>query len=202
MTARTRIRQAASAFVLALALSGVAAPAWAADPEPKPYAEIVAPLVRQDGLLPIFVDEKGGRVLVQLPVAAEGGTLARVIHHTALRTGVGSSVTGLDRAQIGATNILVYDTAKRLVEVIDVKVGHDLSGIQADMSAALPGEPIKVSNLAGGLMLSGEVSTSSVAARSYPPRARGPVSIDTQKQVPAGEPQCTASTNTSARRAT
>ena len=67
---------------------------------------------------------------------------------------------------LGATNILVYDTAKRLVEVIDVKVGHDLSGIQADMSAALPGEPIKVSNLAGGLMLSGEVSTSSVAARA------------------------------------
>jgi pilus assembly protein CpaC len=34
------------------------------------------------------------------------------------------------------------------------------------MTAALPGEPIKVSNLAGGLMLSGQVSTSSVAARA------------------------------------
>ena len=67
---------------------------------------------------------------------------------------------------LGATNILVYDTSKRLVEVIDVKVGHDLSGIQADMTAALPGEPIKVSNLAGGLMLSGQVTTSSVAARA------------------------------------
>jgi len=67
---------------------------------------------------------------------------------------------------LGATNILVYDTGKRLVEVIDVKVGHDLTGIQADMTAALPGEPIKVSNLAGGLMLSGQVSTSSVAARA------------------------------------
>lgn len=108
MTARTRIGQTASALVLALALTGVAAPTWAADPEPKPYAEVVAPLARQDGLLPIFVDEKGGRVLVQLPVAAADGTLARVIHHTALRTGVGSSVTGLDRAQIGATNILAF----------------------------------------------------------------------------------------------
>lgn len=67
---------------------------------------------------------------------------------------------------LGATNILVYDTGKRLVEVIDVKVGHDLNGIQADLVAALPGEPIKVSNLAGGLMLSGQVSTSSVAARA------------------------------------
>ncbi|WGM40952.1 type II and III secretion system protein family protein [Caulobacter sp. NIBR1757] len=67
---------------------------------------------------------------------------------------------------LGATNILVYDNNKRLVEVIDVKVGHDLTGIQADMTAALPGEPIKVSNLAGGLMLTGQVSTSSVAARA------------------------------------
>ncbi len=67
---------------------------------------------------------------------------------------------------LGATNILVYDTSKRLVEVIDVKVGHDLNSVQADMTSALPGEPIKVSNLAGGLMLSGQVSTSSVAARA------------------------------------
>ncbi len=67
---------------------------------------------------------------------------------------------------LGATNILVYDGSKRLIEVIDVKVGHDLAGLQADLSAALPGETIRVSNLADGIMLSGEVSTSSAAARA------------------------------------
>jgi pilus assembly protein CpaC len=67
---------------------------------------------------------------------------------------------------LGATNILVYDRNKRLVEVIDVKVGHDLAGIQGDLAAALPGEAIKVSNLADGLMLTGNVSTSASAARA------------------------------------
>jgi pilus assembly protein CpaC len=67
---------------------------------------------------------------------------------------------------LGATNILVYDRNKRLIEVIDVKVGHDLAGIQGDLAAALPGEAIKVSNLADGLMLTGNVSTSASAARA------------------------------------
>jgi hypothetical protein len=105
---RRGVRGAATALALVLALGGGVAPAFAADPEPKPYADVIAPLARQDGLLPIFIDQKGGRVLVQLPPAAADGTLARVIHHTALRTGVGSAVTGLDRAQIGATNVLAF----------------------------------------------------------------------------------------------
>jgi len=67
---------------------------------------------------------------------------------------------------LGSTNILVYDSSKRLIEVIDIKVGHDLAGLEGDLAAALPGETIRVSNLADGIMLSGEVSTSSVAARA------------------------------------
>ncbi|NBU27912.1 MAG: hypothetical protein EBS42_06770, partial [Caulobacteraceae bacterium] len=40
---------------------------------------------------------------------------------------------------LGATNILVYDQSRRLIEVIDVKVGHDLDGIQAAiLSVKLP----------------------------------------------------------------
>jgi pilus assembly protein CpaC len=91
---------------------------------------------------------------------------------------------------LGATNILVYDQSKRLIEVIDVKVGHDLAGIQSDMAAALPGETIKVSNLADGLMLSGQVSTSSVAARAktiaerYAPQAvSSSLTVEAAQQV-------------------
>ena len=47
-------------------------------------------------------------MLVQLPAAGADGIMTRVIHHTALRTGVGSALTGLDRAQIGATRILAF----------------------------------------------------------------------------------------------
>ena len=101
-------RQTATALALVMALSGPAEAAVAADAEPRSYTETIAPLARQDGLLPIFVDRDGGRVLVQLPPAGADGVMIRVIHHTALRTGVGSAVTGLDRAQIGATNILAF----------------------------------------------------------------------------------------------
>ncbi len=101
-------RKTATAMAVVLMLSGQAGYALAADPAPKSYEQTISGLVRQDGLLPIFVDRDGGRVLVQLPAAQADGVMARVIHHTALRTGVGSAVTGLDRAQIGATNILAF----------------------------------------------------------------------------------------------
>jgi hypothetical protein len=97
----------ATALALVLAL-GAAPAVWAADPAPASYEQTIAGMTRQDGLLPVFVDAAGGRVLVQLPPAGADGVMTRVIHHTALRTGVGSAVTGLDRAQIGATNILAF----------------------------------------------------------------------------------------------
>ncbi|KQS56596.1 hypothetical protein ASG17_08655 [Brevundimonas sp. Leaf363] len=105
-----------TATALALVLSLTAVPAaWAADNAPAFYEQSVAGMTRQDGLMPVFVDAAGGRVLVQLPAAASDGVMARVIHHTAMRTGVGSAATGLDRAQIGATNILAFRRIGRRV---------------------------------------------------------------------------------------
>ncbi|WGM30839.1 zinc-dependent metalloprotease [Brevundimonas sp. NIBR11] len=98
----------ATAIALALAMS-VAIPAIAtAQTTPATYAQSIDGLTRQDGLLTLFTDAASGKVLLQLPAPAADGTLARVIHHTALRTGVGSAMTGLDRAQIGPTNILAF----------------------------------------------------------------------------------------------
>ncbi|HEX8472328.1 MAG TPA: zinc-dependent metalloprotease [Brevundimonas sp.] len=103
------MKRTATAMALVLALSGgMANAAWAADPEPKSYAQTIDGLSRQEGLLPVLVDQAGGKVLIQLPAPGADGVMTRVIHHTALRTGVGSAVTGLDRAQIGATNILAF----------------------------------------------------------------------------------------------
>jgi len=67
---------------------------------------------------------------------------------------------------LGTTNILIYDKAHRLLEVIDVRVSQDMESLQADLASALPNEPIRVSQMAGGVLLSGQVSTSSVAARA------------------------------------
>lgn len=67
---------------------------------------------------------------------------------------------------LGTTNILIYDKSHRLLEVIDVRVSQDMESLQADLASALPNEPIRVSQMAGGVLLSGQVSTSSVAARA------------------------------------
>ncbi|WP_396592921.1 zinc-dependent metalloprotease [Brevundimonas sp. R86498] len=97
----------ATAIALVLALGGVPGAA-SARTDPVSWSETISGLGRQDGLLTLFADTEKGRVLLLLPPAAADGSLARVIHHTALRTGVGSAVTGLDRAQIGPTNILAF----------------------------------------------------------------------------------------------
>ncbi|WP_374574398.1 type II and III secretion system protein family protein [Phenylobacterium sp.] len=67
---------------------------------------------------------------------------------------------------LGATNLLVYGDSGQLQEVIDVEVGYDTDAMAADLNAALPGENIHVRNLGNGVILTGEVSNTSVAARA------------------------------------
>ena len=67
---------------------------------------------------------------------------------------------------LGTTNILIYDAGHRLIEVIDVRVAQDIDSLRTDLAAALPGEPIRVLPMAGGILLSGRVSTTSVANRA------------------------------------
>jgi pilus assembly protein CpaC len=66
--------------------------------------------------------------------------------------------------EFGSTNMLIYDRSGRLAEVIDIRVGYDGEGLQQDLSAAFPNEPIQVRNLGEALMLTGEVSDTGVQA--------------------------------------
>ena len=68
--------------------------------------------------------------------------------------------------QLGVTNILIYDAQHRLAQVVDVRVGYDVESLQADLNAALPGEKVTAANFAGGILLTGDISTSSAAARA------------------------------------
>jgi len=68
--------------------------------------------------------------------------------------------------QLGVTNILIYDAQHRLAQVVDVRVGYDVESLQSDLNTALPGEKITAANFAGGILLTGDVSTSSAAARA------------------------------------
>jgi len=66
--------------------------------------------------------------------------------------------------EFGSTNMLVYGRGGQLSEVIDIRVGYDAEGLQQDLVAAFPNEPIRVRNLGEVLMLAGEVSNSGVQA--------------------------------------
>ena len=78
---------------------------------------------------------------------------------------------------LGVTNLLIYDKAHRLMQVVDVRVGYDTASLQADLKSALPREEIIAANFAGGIRLSGKASTMTAAERAtdiaerYAPKA-------------------------------
>jgi Met-zincin/Domain of unknown function (DUF5117) len=61
-----------------------------------------------DGLLPVHVDRNGGHILITLPAAGTDGVSARYLYTTALRTGLGSAPTFLDRGRTGETQIVAF----------------------------------------------------------------------------------------------
>jgi len=67
---------------------------------------------------------------------------------------------------VGSTNILVYDKAHTLIQVIDAKIGFDTNALTADLAAAIPNARIKAVNCADGVLLTGEVSNDAMAARA------------------------------------
>jgi pilus assembly protein CpaC len=64
--------------------------------------------------------------------------------------------------EFGATNMLIYGRGGALAEVIDIRVGYDAEGLQQDLRAAYPDEPIHVRNLGEMLMLTGDISHSGI----------------------------------------
>ncbi|MEO8926522.1 MAG: zinc-dependent metalloprotease [Caulobacteraceae bacterium] len=86
----------------------VAGTAGAQTPATKTFAQITAPLRRLDGLAPVFVDEKTGRVLLELPAPDAKGVVGRYLYQVYLRAGLGSNPVGLDRSKPGPTQILVF----------------------------------------------------------------------------------------------
>lgn len=145
------IRRRLTTAVLGIALTA-AAPAMARDfaAEPAPGRSITVP---KDKSLSFQLDSPASRIVVAQPATAQ----------IVATTDRGFYVRG---KALGSTNLLVYGSGGKLMEVIDLKVGHDLAALQGDLAAALPGENIQVRNLGAGLLLTGEVSNASVASRA------------------------------------
>lgn len=103
------MRFSAVGVALALALaSPVMLHAQASAPASASAASRLASYEKQDGLLPIYVDRKGGKVFLQLPKPGADGFMTEVIHHTLMAEGAGSVLTRLDRGQFGPSRLLSF----------------------------------------------------------------------------------------------
>ncbi|MBS0383663.1 MAG: peptidase, partial [Proteobacteria bacterium] len=87
-------------LLFAIATCGMAATPAAGKPDP-----VFAHTQVLQGLLPVHVDKRDGRILVTLPAAGADGVSARFLYTASLRTGLGSAPTFLDRGRIGNTQI-------------------------------------------------------------------------------------------------
>ncbi len=72
----------------------------------------------------------------------------------------------LQGKQVGATNLLLYNKARRLVDIVEVRVSHDIASLQRDLALVLPGEHIQAHAAAFGIYLSGKASSAPVAERA------------------------------------
>jgi hypothetical protein len=103
------LRSTLFAFLIVAAGPLAAQPPDAGGPrEILTLAEATKGLERRDGLLPLWLDAKRGKVWLEVPApgagTGEGGNLVgRYLYVEGLVTGLGSNPVGLDRGQIGAT---------------------------------------------------------------------------------------------------
>jgi len=135
-------RTLALALGLAAALSTPQAHAAPSASASGPYAGTE----KLDGLYPVHVDRKGGRILLSLPAAGADGVVTRMLYTTALRTGLGSAPIGLDRAQPGPAQIL-------LVRRMGKKVSFELENPRFRASAGSPSEQAAAANAFATSML-------------------------------------------------
>ncbi|MEP4052520.1 MAG: type II and III secretion system protein family protein [Litorimonas sp.] len=66
----------------------------------------------------------------------------------------------------GKTNVMLYDRNNQLVDIVDVTVGFDVASLKKTLFETFPKEAVEVRPLAGGIYLSGDVSSISVAERA------------------------------------
>jgi hypothetical protein len=66
-----------------------------------------AGMERRDGLLPIWIDRKAGRVWLEVPAPKPGSDeVGSYLYADTLRTGLGSNPVGLDRGQLGIAAVI------------------------------------------------------------------------------------------------
>jgi hypothetical protein len=101
------IRAGLARGVLGLCL-GLAMPAMAAPPATlPPLVQATSGLEPRAGLLPVWLDRRGGRVLIAL-TPDSSGDCGEYLYQAAMRGGLGSTPVGLDRSAPGPTHVLRF----------------------------------------------------------------------------------------------
>jgi pilus assembly protein CpaC len=158
---RRRLALAAAAVLGLTALWPAAALADAAQPDDSGAHSIV---VAKDKSAAFRLDYPVGEIVVAQPDMLQ---LVATTDHSFYIRG----------KALGVTNLLIYDQRHHLAQVIDVRVGEDVDSLQQDINTALPNEHIVAANFAGGVLLSGNASTTAAANRAeeiaerYAPKA-------------------------------
>jgi len=106
-----------------------------------------------DKSLSYRLDQPAAKIVVAQPETAE---VVATTDHSFYVRGV----------SVGSTNLLIYGPGGRLQQVVDVRVGYDAHSLEQDLGVIFPGEGIRVQTMGQGLLLTGNVSNTSVAKRA------------------------------------
>jgi hypothetical protein len=98
---------AAIAPVCATAAPPKSAPSKPTAAKPSPFALAVNGLDLQKGLLPVYLDRRGGRVLLVL-TPGKDGDCGQFLYQVDMRAGLGSTPVGVDRAAPAETQIVDF----------------------------------------------------------------------------------------------
>ena len=60
---------------------------------------------------------------------------------------------------LGSTNVLLWDSSNKLIDSLEVEVGHDLSSLKEKLHQLMPSEKIEVFSAQGALVLRGQVTS-------------------------------------------
>ena len=99
------------------------------------YGDNVKGMTRLDGLVPTYLDHKGGRVLLALPKADASGESLRVIYAEYLKQGLGSNPVNLDRSQLNGEQLVSFKRYGNKVLMEALNTRYRASNTEAEKNA-------------------------------------------------------------------
>jgi hypothetical protein len=141
------------AAVTASLVMMAARPGWAAEAKApaRTLAQATLGLQRRDGLMPVYLDAKAGRVLLALRPDTRGDC-GEFLYQVYMRSGLGSTPVGIDRSNPGAAGIIAF---RRIGPRVIAEIENE--GFRADQGDADEKQAVRES-FPPSIVWSGEVT--------------------------------------------